>query len=183
MGHPYVTRHELAALERRLDRLERRSPERRSDRLQSVEQLLRKLMQTLDALKEGYSEMASRAETQKSINDLRNEVTRDRDINNSAKVMMAGQLKIIDDQLKQLAEAGADNITDEDLKELQDSIALLRENNDGLAAAIPAGTPKPADPTSDGQPTHPIPEEQPQPESQPSDAGTGDTGTSGNTQQ
>jgi len=159
MAHPYATRNEHEHLERRVSRLERMSPEARADRLQSIEQLLRKIEQALDALKEGSIDMITKAEVQRLINDLRNEATRDSDINSSALKVIAGQTQIIAEQVKALADKGADAVTQEDLDALQGVVDKLRENQDGLAAAIPAGTPAPAIQTGDRPQTHPIPEQ------------------------
>jgi hypothetical protein len=76
--------------------------------------------------------MATRQEMDAAMQELRDEVARDTDINNGAKTVIA---KLLDD-----IEAG---VNDGDLQEVRNVIALYRANNDDLAAAVANTSGKP----------------------------------------
>jgi flagellar biosynthesis/type III secretory pathway protein FliH len=81
--------------------------------------------------------MATRQEMDAAMQELRDEVARDTDVNNSAKTVIA---KLLDD-----IEAG---VNDGDLQAVREVIKSYRANNDDLAAAVAESTP--------GEPTEPV---------------------------
>jgi hypothetical protein len=79
--------------------------------------------------------MATRQEMDQAIADLRNEVARDRDINNSAKTVIE---KLLDDV--------ANAVNQGDLDAVRQVVDEYRANSDDLAAAVasvPGQTPTP----------------------------------------
>lgn len=83
--------------------------------------------------------MATKAEElQNVINDIRKETQRQTDVVQSGVTAISRLVEEISSRIPDTS----DDITQENLDALREFVGKIKENTDGLAAAIPAGTPK-----------------------------------------